>query len=206
MSQPPSHNDSTTSPQKGAPTARHVDAINQIFTEFQLAFHNQFHRAFANDEQITMAKQLWLNALKDLSPEQIRLGARRAIKESDYLPSIHSLRKLAQPTAQDLGVPDAHTAYLEACRAPSPKASHAWSHPVVYHAGKASDWFFLASEAEAKAFPVFRHNYTLLCERLLHGEQLDLPVVKALPETISRPLSQEERKARLQQLRDELKL
>ena len=25
----------------------HVDAINQIFAEFEFAYHNQFHKAFA---------------------------------------------------------------------------------------------------------------------------------------------------------------
>jgi 16S rRNA A1518/A1519 N6-dimethyltransferase RsmA/KsgA/DIM1 with predicted DNA glycosylase/AP lyase activity len=39
-----------------------------------------------------------------------------------------------------------------------------WSHPAVYHAGAASDWFFLASSPEKTAFPVFERHYRRLCE------------------------------------------
>ncbi len=188
------------------PTAGHVDAINEMFTQFQLAYHNQFHKAFANDEQITMAKQLWLNNLCDLPYERISAGTRRAIKESEYLPTLHTIRKFCDPRPEDLGLPDAYNAYLEACRAPSPKTEHPWSHPAVYLAGNASDWFFLGSNSESKAFPVFKRNYAILCERVMAGEQLDLPILKAIPENISQPLSNQERKQRLQVLRQTLDL
>ena len=47
-------------------TPDHLDAINQVFAEFRLAFHNQFLRAFPNDKELMMAKQLWLHALSDI--------------------------------------------------------------------------------------------------------------------------------------------
>ncbi len=189
-----------------APTAEHVDAINQIFTELELAYHNQFHRAFKDAAQLTMAKQLWLHALCDLPPSRLRAGVRRAIRQSEFLPNVHTLRRFCEPSAGDLGAPDVHAAYIEACRAPGPKQAQRWSHPIVYHAGRASDWFFLASTPESIAFPVFRRNYELLLQRLLDGESLDLPVARALPETIEQPLSRDERKARLRAMRDELKI
>lgn len=188
------------------PTPGHVDAINAMFTQFQLAYHNQFHKAFANDEQITMAKQLWLNSLCDLPPERIAAGTRRAIRESEYLPTLHTIRKYCDPTPEELGLPDAYHAYLEACRAPSPKTEQAWSHPIVYLAGSASDWFLLASSSESRAFPVYKRNYELLLDRLLAGEELTLPIHKALPETVSQPLSSEENHKRMQQLREDLDL
>lgn len=188
------------------PTPEHVDAINAMFTKFQLAYHNQFHKAFANDEQITMAKQLWLNNLCDLAAARISAGTQRAIRESEYLPTLHTIRKFCDPRPEEIGLPDAHQAYLEACRAASPKAEQAWSHPAVYLAGSASDWFFLASNSEQKAFPVFKHNYQLLCERVMNGEQLNTPIVKAIPAEINQPLSNKERKQRLQKLRKELNL
>jgi hypothetical protein len=192
--------------QPAQPTAEHVDAINQIFTELELAYHNQFHRAFGDATQIAMAKQLWLHALCDLPPSRLRAGVRRAIKQSEFLPNVHTLRHFCEPSPTELGVPDARAAYIEACRAPSPKQAQRWSHPIVYHAGRASDWHFLAGTPESIAFPVFKRNYELLLQRLLDGEALDLPVAKALPETIEQPLSREERKARLRALRDELKI
>lgn len=188
------------------PTAAHVDAINQLFTELELAYHNQFRRAFPDAMQLGMAKQLWLHALCDLPPTRLRAGVRRAIKASEFLPSLHTLREFCDPDPRELGLPDAHSAYIEACRAPSPKREQRWSHPAVYRAGVESGWFFLANNPESVALPVFKRNYELLVQRLLDGEDLDVPLPKALPEEISRPLPREEQKARLQKLRAELKI
>ncbi len=188
------------------PTPEHVDAINQVFTELELAYHNQFRRAFPDGTQLAMAKQLWLHALSDLPPARLRAGVRRAIQNSEYLPSLHSLREFCDPQPHELGLPEAHAAYIEACRAPSPKRAAVWSHPIVYRAGVESDWFFLANNPESVAFPVFKRNYELLIERLLNGEQLDTPLPKALPQEISTPLPREENRRRLQQLRNELKI
>ena len=186
------------------PTEDHITAINQMFTELQLAFHNQFHKAFSDDQKIIMAKQLWAKTLSDLPPARIAQATRRAIKESDYLPTLHTIRKFSEPVPEELGLPDAYHAYLEACRAATPKSEQRWSHPAVYLAGNASDWFFLASSVESRAFPVFKRNYDIVCERVMRGEQLDLPMQKAIPETVSHPLSNEERKERMQTLRQEL--
>jgi hypothetical protein len=206
MTKQPATNNTAEQTNTAQPTAGHIDAINQLFTELQLAYHNQFHKAWADEEQLTMAKQLWLNALADLSPKQIVAGGHRSIKESEYLPTLHSIRKCCVPNPAELGLPDAHAAYLEACQAPSPRNEYKWSHPAVYFAGRESDWFFISSNPESKAFPVFKRNYELLCERILKGEELELPLAKALPEEIHQPLSNAERKERLQTLRKELDL
>lgn len=194
---------STVAPE---PTAAHVDAINQVFTELELAYHNQFRRAFPDATQLAMAKQLWLHALADIEPARLRAGVRRAIQGSEFLPNVHTLRTFCEPLPSDLGVPEVYAAYIEACRAPSPKRAQHWSHPIVYHAGAASDWFFLAGSSESVAFPVFKRNYELLLERLLNGERLDVPLPKALPEEIAQPLSRGERRERLRKLREELKI
>lgn len=190
--------------QQAIPTEDHITAINQMFTEFQLAYHNQFHKAFADDQQIMMAKQLWVKTLCDISPERLMAGSRRAIKGSEYLPTLHTIRKFCDPAPEEMGLPDVRSAYMEACRAAAPKIEQTWSHPAVYLAGVASDWFFLASSSEAKALPVYKRNYEILCERVMMGEQLEVPIHKAIPETISTTLSNEERKQRLQALRQQL--
>lgn len=196
----------TPQPEKTEPTAEHVDAINQLFTELELAYHNQFRRAFPDSAQLAMAKQLWLHALCDLSPARLRAGVRRATQNSEFLPSLHTLRQFCDPQPHELGLPDTHAAFIEACRAPSPKRNQCWSHPIVYRAGLETDWYFLANNPESVTFPVFKRNYELLIERLLNGEQLDAPLPKALPEEISTPLPREENKRRLKKLRDELNI
>lgn len=188
------------------PSNEHIDAINQVFAEFELIYHNQFHKAFHNEERLLLARRLWLNNLKKYSPELILKAAHRAIKDSEYLPTIRGLLKYLEDDFQRHGLPDAHSAYIEACRAPSPKAEFTWRHPAVYYAGKASDWFFLANSIESKAFPVFERNYQMLCERVLNGETLENPLPVALPAKVSTPLDKEEQKKRMAEMRKSLKI
>ncbi len=185
-------------------TPDHIDAINQIFTEFELAYHNQYHKAFPSIETFNLARQLWLKVLVSYSPQRIVQAARKVITESEYLPTPHSILKYCEPKLADYGLPDARHAYYEACRATSPKAEYKWSHPAVYFAGKETDWFFISSNIEAKAFPVFERNYAIICERVINGEELFIAIPKALPEEISQPLSSAEKKQRLKELRKEI--
>lgn len=177
-----------------------VDAINQLFTEYELAYHNQFHKAFPNDQQLGMAKQLWLAALADLGPDRIRAGCRKAVKESAYLPTVHSTREYCESAGLE-DLPDAYSAYQEACNAPTPKSGHRWSHPAVYHAGRAADWFILSSQPERLAFPVFKRHYEAVCERLKRGETLPAPQQASLPEETETPLSREQQLQKLAELR-----
>ena len=176
-----------------------------MFAEFELVFHNQYNKAFSTPEKLMYAKKLWFSHLAEFTPQQILAAARRAVRESDYLPTVHGIRKYCEDD-QSLGLPDAWQAYREACQAGEPKAAQPWSHPAVYHAGKASDWFFLANHTESAAFPVFKRNYELLCERVRRGERLEDPVPPALPAKTEKPLSKDEQKRHLAEMRKELGL
>lgn len=100
------------------------------------------------------------------------------------------------------GLPESRNAYIEACQAPSPKIKHAWSHPAVYLAGREAGWYLLANNPEHIAFPVFEQHYQALCQKVIKGEQLPMPEIKALPEEIDTPLTKEENIQRLQKLRE----
>ena len=180
-----------------------VNVINQVFAEFELVYHNQYHKAFPNQEKLNYAKKIWMTHLSDHQPKAILAAAHRAIKESEFLPTIKGLLKYCN---ESYGLPDTHAAYLEACRASSPKNEFNWSHPAVYFAGRESDWYFLAGSTEKQAFPVFKRNYELICERVITGEDLRVALPKAIPDTINTPLSNDERKQRMQALRQELNL
>ena len=183
-----------------------VDAINQMFAEFELAYHNQYYKAYPSSEQLALAKKYWLGILKDYTPVQIVAAARRLVRSNEFLPSISAVVKACEEGIGLFGLPAVREAYIEACRATSPKAAWPWSHEAVYHAGKATDWFLLASEPEDRIFPVFEHYYRELCHRVMQGEQLDTPCVAALPEQGRTPLSAEENQARMRKLRDDLAL
>lgn len=183
-----------------------MDAIDRLFAEFELVYHNQYHKAFPTLEKLQLGKQLWFSHLQEYAPEQILSAAHRAIRESEFLPTIAGLVKYCDDEFALYGLPDPRAAYIEACQAPSPKSDYSWSHPAVYYAGQASDWFFLANNMESKAFPVFERNYHLLCERVRRGEKLEAPVPLALPETTPVTLSREEQLAKIRNIRKNLKI
>lgn len=180
-----------------------LEAINQIFELFRFNYHNQFLKAFPDHDTLIMAKRLWSRLLLDYSGPVIMRAAEKAVKESSWLPSVHEVLHRCD-RADVLGLPSPHTAYMEACRAPSPKKEYNWSHPAVYYAGLATDWFFLANEVEDKAFPVFKRNYELLLKRLEEGESLEIELAPALPEMVSVVAPKEEQHKRLGELLKQL--
>lgn len=122
--------------------------------------------------------KLWERACTDLSPQELEAGAQAAkdfqgrwFRLTDY----RMLCKASRPA-----LPDPHSAYVEACMAPSPKKNAEYSHPIVFHAGVACGWQFLASRAEAEAYPRFSKIYAMLEKRVAAGERLDLPVPELL--------------------------
>ena len=177
-----------------------------MFALFRINYHNQYYAGFSDTELLNNAKRLWLGSLTQFAPETILRGARKVIEESEYLPTLNRMIRACQGDPEKFGLIDAHRAYVEACRAPSPKAAYQWSHPAIYHAGCASDWFFLANNPEKIAFPIFERHYVKLCERVINGEELPTPNIPALPQQIETPLSKEENVKRMEALRKQLEL
>ena len=184
----------------------HVDAINQIFAEFALAYHNQFHKAYAQEGSLNLAKKYWLGCLADFMPEVIVRAARQVVKSQEYLPTVASMVAACENAFSLFGLPASQAAYVEACCAPEPKRTYHWSHPAVYLAGLHTGWFALATETQSVIFPVFDYNYQLLCQQVVRGEELNISVPAALPETVSCPLSLEENKAKMKALRQKFSL
>jgi len=182
-----------------------VDAINQIFSEFAFAYHNQFHKAFPDRESVAIAKEYWLSCLSQFTPRQITAAARKLVSNSEYMPTLPAVIKTCNSGLDLYGLPDAREAYLEACRAPTPKAAYQWSHAAVYHAGKASDWYVLANQSETVAWPIFAAHYERLCAQVIRGETLQVDVPKALTDTCSRRLNSEERSQQMSRLRQLLR-
>lgn len=184
-----------------------VAAINEAFAIFRVNYHNQFQKAYPDLDTLNFAKRLWATELAGYAAPAIAQAARQLIQDQEFLPTLHAMvRLLKKPLWAQLGLPEAHAAFMEACRAPSPKAAFNWSHPAVYFAGRASDWFFLASAAEEQTFPVYKRNYELICERVMRGEDLEIPLPQALPQDISRPLDKAAQLAHMRELRKHIKL
>jgi hypothetical protein len=192
--------------QRRADTEARIEAINQVFALFRLNYHNQYYAAFPDAEQIRQIKKLWLDALADYPVEQILKGAKHAIEHSEYLPTLNRMLECCQQGLTDLGLPSPRDAYLEACRAPAPRAAQTWSHPAVYLAGRDSDWYFLANSSERASWPVFCEHYQRYCTRVLQGETLHLPEREKLEHHEEKPLSPQQQLAALQQLRKSIEL
>ena len=190
-----------------AARAELIDAINQVFTLFRLNYHNQYLKAFGNTDELNEVKRLWLEMLRGYAPSTVLKAARAVMESSEYLPTLRTMLLHCERSAGEPSLPDAHSAYLEACRAPQPKAGHAWSHPLVYHAGRASDWYFLQGAPEAKGFAVFKLHYEALRRDLERGVKLPDPSpANAPPALEEKPLPKLEQTERLQQLKRQLDL
>lgn len=183
-----------------------VGAINQMFAEFELAYHNQFHKAYPSEGNVGLAKKYWFSQLQDFSAELLLRAARSIVRSESYLPTLSTMIRTCEQADVLFGLPSPRTAYVEACCAPEPKAKYAWSHPAVYFAALATGWFELASEPESHILPRFEYHYRKLCQRVAKGEDLKLPVQEALPEKVVQALAPEEQRQRLQSLRAQLDL
>ena len=177
-----------------------IDAINQSFTLFRVNFHNQYYKAYADDGALlSQAKKLWFESLKCFAAEDVLNATKKIIEEQEYLPTLHQmLRHCAQAKYR---APSVRQAYIEACNATSPKAEYRWSHPAIYQAGRASDWFFLATTPEQFALPVFRNHYEALLDQLGDGRQIDLPEI-AVDDKTAEPSGSVSKKQGLQHLND----
>jgi len=200
------YNASSSNSSRKSSTKDHVDAINQMFAEFELAYHNQYHKAFPDEGALNLAKKYWLSSLAPYLPELILAATRELVLKQPFLPTIANVVDACNSSMTLFGLPSIHDAYLEACRMPTPKSAQSWSHPAVYMAGQATGWFELANQPEGQIFPLFEYHYSRLVQRTLQGEELNINALTPLPETIETPLSTKENQSRLKELKNNLKI
>lgn len=162
--------------QAAANREQRIDAINQAFALFRLNYHAQFFKAYTTEAELIQVKKLWMGELERFTPSTLLLAAKAILETSDFLPTLHTMIRQCEAKSDQARLPDVHTAYLEACRAPSPKINYKWSHPAIYYTGKACDWYFLQSSSESIAYPVFKRKYQELCERVRGGEKLEIKI------------------------------
>lgn len=172
-----------------------------MFAELELVYHNQYNKAFNTPEKLHYAKKLWYSNLRGYSSDTILASVKRATKESEFLPSVRSILKYCETSLIELGLPSPRAAYREACNATSPRQAHQWSHPAVYFAGQASDWFFLANNPEYVTFKVFESHYQNFCDKVASGETLAVPVPTMIEQKPAQPLQRADQKKHMQAMR-----
>ena len=187
-------------------TEEHKKSINEAFALFRANYQHLYFSAYPDKDSVNLAKRLWLESLEQFTPETIRAATHAMIKQSDYLPTISRMIRLCASLRSETPLPDAHSAYVEACNASSPKQNYSWAHPAVYYAGQNCGWFFLANNTEAVAYPIFKGHYEKVCEQMTRGVEFPDIELLALPESIETPLSKEENAQNMAKLRRELNM
>jgi hypothetical protein len=143
----------------------------------------------------------WRHDLSDLPAGAIRIGLERAKDFTDFF-NIAAFRELCKASPQDLGLPTAKQAYIEACNKALPWERQKWSHAAVYHAARETGRFELHSFTEREAFPLFQANYEVMCGRVMSGAELNMPLVRMLPESVPNPTPINEARSRLSAIKD----
>ena len=187
------------------PDAQHK-AVDEMFAKFQLAYHNQFLKAFANKALLNRAKMYWHENLECFSPNQIKQATVELTKNSQFMPTLADMVNACRKDIALFGLPPVRRAYEEACLAPAPKAAYDWSHEAVFLAGSAAGWSLLASEPESVSFPQFEYHYLDLCRQVVEGAELKIERPTPLPEQTRTELGHAELRKRLRKMRKELGL
>ena len=180
-----------------------VELINLIFAELEITFHNQFHKAFPDEETLNLAKQLWLAKLEKFDNEIIFKAIDKIIETSKYLPSLSAvLNQIKELKFQQQKIPPPNVAYAEATSLGeiSPLDFN-WSHPFVYHAGAKVGWYRLKTEAEFEIKSDFIDAYEEILEMSeVKNSFLSLPEKKE-EFFEDEPLSSDEQHARLERIK-----
>ena len=180
-----------------------VELINLIFAELEITFHNQFHKAFPDEETLTLAKQLWLAKLEKYQNELVFRAIDKIIETSKYLPSLSAvLNQIKELKLLEQNIPSSSTAYIEASSlGETNPLDFNWSHPFVYHAGVKVGWYRLKTESEFDIKKEYIEAYEEILEESEQKESLLL--LPAFKEEISdeKPLSKGKQKARLENIK-----
>jgi len=180
-----------------------VELINLIFAELEITFHNQFHKAFPDEETLTLAKQLWLAKLEKYQNELVFRAIDKIIETSKYLPSLSAvLNQIKELKLLEQNIPSSNAAYIEASSLGeiSPLDFN-WSHPFIYHAGVKVGWYRLKTESEFHIKKEFFEIYEKILEESEFKESLLL-----LPEikeefADEKPLPSDLQKLRLEKIK-----
>ena len=170
---------------QGAASAREINQttktmINMVFTRFMAIYGHKFKSSFETETEMRIAKREWAMSLGDFSENELVAAVSIAKETMAWAPSIAEFLTILQQLNDAFGLPDVRHAYREACFNAQSPTSHAWSHNVVYQAGRETGWFELRSEEEKVTFPRFNYHYEIMCRRFRKGEILEQPVAVAI--------------------------
>ncbi len=154
-----------------------VKNVNEIFRALQAAFP-AWRSAFPDDASLKAAKASWVKGLVEAGItdlHQIARGVRKARQsESDFFPSAGKFITWCQLSPEELGMPRADIAWMEACQHSHHVIEHEWSHLGVYEAGRRTGWFEVRNgTADRNAF---ERHYQAVVNEIAKGSEFKKPV------------------------------
>ena len=180
-----------------------VELINLIFAELEITFHNQFHKAFPDEETLSLAKQLWLAKLEKFENELIFEAIDKIIETAKYLPSLSAVLNLIKEMKfKKFKVPSPNKAYIEASSLGEINPlDFSWSHPYVYHAGAKIGWYRLKTDSEFEIKKEFLEVYGEILEESELNESFALLPEKKDNLVSEKPLDKKNQIERLEAIK-----
>ena len=180
-----------------------VELINLIFAELEITFHNQFHKAFPDEETLSLAKQLWLAKLEKFENELIFEAIDKIIETAKYLPSLSTVLNLIKELKfKKFKVPSPNKAYIEASSLGEINPlDFSWSHPYVYHAGAKIGWYRLKTDSEFEIKKEFLEVYGEILEESELNESFALLPEKKDNLVSEKPLDKKNQIERLEAIK-----
>ena len=182
-----------------------IELVNLIFTQLEVSYHNQFHKAYPDKNSLNLAKQLWLTQLQRFDEKIVFESVGKLMTTSDFLPTLSKvINSCTESKLKSNGIPNVNYAYKEACHSRNNFEKFSWSHPIIFYIGSKTGWDYLWTQAEKETFKEFKLNYDLLVNEYLEGKEFSKPNFPELPKTLRVKVNKESQLKKIQDLKNKL--
>ena len=182
-----------------------IELVNLIFTQLEVTYHNQFHKAYPDKNSLNLAKQLWLTQLQRFDERIVFESVGKLMTTSDFLPTLSKvINSCIESKLKSNGIPNVNYAYKEACHSRNSFEKFTWSHPIIFYIGSKTGWDYLWTQAEKETFKEFKLNYDLLVNEYLEGKEFSKPNFPELPKTLRVKVNKESQLKKIQDLKNKL--
>lgn len=137
--------------------------------------------------------QTWTRGLSDLSERDIKSGLIKARDFTGYF-CLPAFRGLCKVSPEDFGLPTVDEAYREVSKLGGDRIREC-SHPAIYHAFHECGAWEMDRATAQEHRKLFYYYYPVVCNRIINGENLTMPVPVAIAEKSEVPLSPEDQEA-----------
>lgn len=155
--------------------------VNELFENFELAYHFNFSKVYDSQNKIDLAKRLWAKTLKNFNKFQLQMAMKDVFLNNEYLPTLNEFVKLSSQQALSEEIPSVLHAFDEARKSYDPHVSFKWTHPIIYFAGKKVGWNNFHDQQKTLVMHKFRNYYLEYAEQAMNGKTFKLPHIETKP-------------------------